>query len=138
MNPRGRLRLRRRQHGGRALVTMRMRLHNYVWRKSGDVRPPPGDVEFGNECPTPNFKVTNLDQCSRSYGHRKSDLSRAVRHRKSNNTMGGSGAERKLILCGCHWCCVFQRQMWLAVATHGGVQRALWSFVTILSSSLLT
>ena len=36
----------------------------------------------------------------------------------------GNCAKRKLIICGCHWCCVFQRQMWLAVATHGGVQRA--------------
>ena len=52
--------------------------------------------------------------------------------------MGGSG-KRKLIICGCHWCCVFQRQMWLAVATHGGVQRALRSFMTtsILSSPFL-
>ena len=55
--------------------------------------------------------------------------------------MGGSGecAKRKLIICGCHWCCVFQRQMWLAVATHDGVQRALRSFMTtsILSSPFL-
>ena len=63
-----------------------MRLHNYVWRKSGDVRPPPGDVQFGNECPTPNFKVTNLDQCSRSYGHRKSDL--------STSAAGATGTEK--------------------------------------------